>query len=403
MVSRRIRTPLLLAAGSSLLVCGLIACDMNEDDPGADAGPAGDSDAGPPESDAGATGDTDAGPRSDAGPPGDAGPPHDGRIAAFVAHGYAGRTTISCDDGRTWVADQSDDDSIRCFDGVDCDHHPGRAKGIVYDGEYFVATYGWGPPGGVRRSRDGVDWEVVLEGTTFGGLAIDPGTGRILAGGRSSRWTDDAGGSWSGDVDVGLGGGYNVRRAGYGGGVFVLAGNDASELVISADATEGSWGPPDAIPAECGANIQNDGGIAYGGGALVVLGGDGVACRSTDGGRTFTSTDLGASIGSHLLWDGAQFIAWSNGQVHRSPDGASWSAEGTSPGVSLGAVGYNPETGTYVGVRGGWNQWYERQELYRSADGTTWETLGDGAFEGGHPIFGITFGRVLPSEECPLI
>src|SRR5262245_52167588 len=69
-----------------------------------------------------------------------------GLVPVFVAQGHVGRTTISCDDGRTWVGNRSDDDSIRCFSGVDCDHHPGAAHGVVFGHGWFFATFGWGQP-----------------------------------------------------------------------------------------------------------------------------------------------------------------------------------------------------------------------------------------------------------------
>src|SRR5262245_36884214 len=39
-------------------------------------------------------------------------PPPEGTIPIFVAQGNVGRTTISCDDGQSWVANRSDDDTI---------------------------------------------------------------------------------------------------------------------------------------------------------------------------------------------------------------------------------------------------------------------------------------------------
>ena len=57
-----------------------------------------------------------------------------GTTPMFVAQGFVGRTTISCDDGRTWVADHSDDEAMRCFSatpGSDCDHNGQRAMGLV--------------------------------------------------------------------------------------------------------------------------------------------------------------------------------------------------------------------------------------------------------------------------------
>ena len=117
------------------------------------------------------------------------------QVAIFLAQGYAGRTTISCDDGRTWIENRSMDDSLRCFQGIDCDHHPGRAKGIVYTrGGTFVATYGWGPAGGVERSRDGVNWERTLEGTTFGGIATEGD--HVLLGAHDVRVSEDDGETW---------------------------------------------------------------------------------------------------------------------------------------------------------------------------------------------------------------
>jgi hypothetical protein len=102
------------------------------------------------------------------------------RVGVFVAQGYAGRVSVSCDDGRTWTFDREDalTDEMgmplppvaRCFDGVDCDHHPGRAKGIVFHHGWFVRTNGWGPqqerhhvgrdPRGhdLRRHRDEQRW-----------------------------------------------------------------------------------------------------------------------------------------------------------------------------------------------------------------------------------------------------
>lgn len=402
---RRPRTPTLLATLTTSMLA--IACVETMTPETSDAGEVETRDAGEGESgsDGGPSIPADGGSAEDvdSGPPGvDAGAAPPGRIAAFVATGYVGRSMLSCDDGRSWVADQSDDESVRCFDGVDCDHHAGRTKGIVFTGRHFLASYGWGTPGGVRRSEDGVRWEEVLADTRFGGIAVNPADGRVLAGARRSQITDDDGETWVGPFDTGLGGGFNVRRAGYGGGAFVLVGNNASEIVVSNDGSDGTWGPPRDIPSSCGASIQNQGGIAYGGGTLLILGGDGVACASDDGGQTWEANVVGESVSSHVVWNGSEFVAWAPGIVYRSADGRAWSTTETSPQrVRIGAVAFNPETGTYVAINGGWNQWYDNQVAYRSDDGTTWETLADGAFRGGHPIYGITFGWVEPSEECP--
>src|SRR5690606_6858809 len=84
-------------------------------------------------------------------------------VPLFVAQGHLGRTVISCDGGQSWTADQSNDAEAQCWSGPDdepdCDHDPGAGRGIVFADGWFVATFGWGPPGGIVRSRDGVAWE----------------------------------------------------------------------------------------------------------------------------------------------------------------------------------------------------------------------------------------------------
>lgn len=60
-----------------------------------------------------------------------------GTVSLFVAIGHVTRSIVSCDDGRTWVANRSDNDEIRCFtsapDGgsADCDHRYGAGRGIA--------------------------------------------------------------------------------------------------------------------------------------------------------------------------------------------------------------------------------------------------------------------------------
>lgn len=354
--------------------------------------------------DAGAEEAADGGvPLADAGVEVDAGAP-DPRRVAFVAQGHGGRTLLSCDDGRSWVADRSDvPTSRRCFSGgFDCDHQSHSGRGVASGDGGFVATFGWGAPGGLRRSADGVAWSSVLSGTTFGGAAY--GGGVWVAGAPQARRSTDGGRTWSGPIDVGMRG-YNVRRMGFvphgPEGRFVIVG-DAGDVVTSADGGR-TWRRPRVLPAACGRNIQTRGGIAYGGGALVILG-SGDVCRSTDGGETFTHAALGGEVSSHLLWTGAAFVAFGPGVRWSSPDGLTWASAPVQPAsLRLGPVAYAPETGTFVGVRDGWgNVWYEDQELLRSEDGLRWGALPRDRFTGGHPITAIAAGRVEPSALCPL-
>jgi len=342
-------------------------------------------------------------------------------VPLFVAQGMAGRTVISCDDGMTWVGNRSDDDTYPCFSSTtyDCDHHPGAGRGIAYGNGYFVATFGWGKPGSIRRSTNGVDWENVLEGKTFAGIVF--GGDGFLAGERPPQVSDSAGAMWApgGDLNSDV---WNARRTGFAphdGGRFLIAFGDGSgnDLNVSKD-RGATWARPTTLPAACAGDIQWSGGFAYGNGIIVVLGGTGVACRSLDGGDTWTESSIGGGVDARLLWTGNEFVTWGRDANYAtmqftSADGAAWTAtptevrkknaDGTtqtSPGPLLGAVDRS-DAGTYEAVNGGWEQWYEKQRFYRSTDGITWDELPAGAFVGSHPIQFITHGVGKKSAVCP--
>jgi len=344
-------------------------------------------------------------------------------IPIFVAQGMVGRTTISCDGGNTWVANRSDDDTFPCFSTpeTDCDHHPGAGRGITYGDGFFVATFGWGKPGSIRRSEDGVDWQNVLEGKTFAGVVFG-GKGTLLAGERPPQVSTDFGATWApgGDPDSMV---WNVRRTGftpYDVGRFLLAfeSSGATDLNVSKDMGK-TWARPASAPASCAASMQWEGGFAYGNGTIVVLGGDGVACRSQDGGDTWTESTLGGTVSGRLLYGGGQFVTWGqtpdgNPVQFTSPDGAAWTltptqvsktnADGTvstSAGPNVGAVAMSDDASAYVAVNAGWQVWYEKQRFYKSKDGVKWDELPAGAYVGSHPIQFITYGIAKKSAVCP--
>jgi hypothetical protein len=101
------------------------------------------------------------------------------------------------------------------------------------------------------------------------------------------------------------------------------------------------------------------------------------------------------------VWAGNRFVLWGTGVAYESTDGELWTATPTVPAnLTLGPVAYNPETGTFVGVRGGWQVWYDEQRFYRSGDGVRWDTLTSADAPGGHPLRFIAFGRGQPSAAC---
>jgi hypothetical protein len=405
MTSRSLRLCLAVSL-SGVTALALVACEgaitsTPDDAARADGG----------RSDAASTEDT--GPVPDGGAADAAIPPGDGAVTGdvpiFVAQGYVDRTTISCDDGRTWIANQATErdldgdgtnDLFECFDGIDCDHDRGRAKGITYAHGWFVATWGWGAPGTVRRSRDGRAWADVLTGHTYGGIAN--GESAIVLGSGAPQRSIDDGATWTEQDSVDVG---NVRRAGYapgGGGRWILVGEDGGtvRVRVSRDGGE-SFVAATAVAATCGRSIQNDGGIGHVGDVIVMVGGDGAVCSSSDGGDTWIAGEsLGAISSSEVVSTGTEVLAWGEGQLHRTSDGTVWTHTPlASSGVSIGAVARS-SSGTFVAVNSGWDRWYDQQRFYRSADGVTWEALAAGAFAGSHPIHQITWGMAAASA-CP--
>lgn len=437
-----------LAAAALALLCSCSGMVTDPPDGGAGGGSAGGGDGGGGAASGGGGGalgggagggggDTDAGAGGGGGGGGvgggggaaDAGPD---TVPVFVAIGHVARTIVSCDDGLTWSGNRSDDDGVRCFAGTmvdggssDCDHKYGAGRGVAFTGSAFVANFGWGDPGTIRRSVDGVTWSTVDTGANFASMVVGEG-GRLLAAARSSKVSTDDGRTWTSAAVADLkdpGGAtvWNVRRGGFGGadgGVFVLVG-DGPSVAMSADGA--AWRFPSALPTTCGQAMQWEGGVVGNASVLVMLGGDGVACRSTDDGATWTEVATGAAdVSSRLLWTGTEFLAWGTGagtpsgpRLFRSADGATWTSTPTtvtrtgsggmtttSPGPTIGPVARSP-AGTFVAVRGGWNVWYEQQRFYRSTDGISWTELPTTSFTGSHPLTHIAWGQAARSAVCP--
>jgi hypothetical protein len=351
----------------------------------------------------------------------------------FVAQGSLGRTIVSCDDGLTWVGDHSwdvDSDPLlceanpgsRCYESTCsytsgntcdqvtcCDHSPDVAKGVAFGDGDLVATWGWGRPGEVRRSVDASMWQTTLGEATFGGVAY--GGGRYVLVSRDTFWSTD-GVDWTkgGEADFRESDGsimWSARAFAYadyqGGGRFVAvaSGNLSRDMLISSDGGE-TWWRPTVFPDTCAVGLSVYGGIVSGNDIVVIVDYDGNACRSTDGGLTWSVTPTGLSmVLSHGVWTGTEFAFWGDDTAMiTSPDGASWTVTPMTTPTRLGPVAYNPQTGTFVATGSVWNG-YENQQFMRSTDGLSWEPLSPANGPQGHPIFYITHGRTAASELCP--
>jgi hypothetical protein len=313
-------------------------------------------------------------------------------VPLFVAQGAVGRTTISCDDGKSWVANRSDDDALRCYSNgsePDCDHGPTAARGLTSGGGWFFASFGWGAPGELRRSRDGVTWEAVLTKNQMGSIAF--GNGRVLGG---DNYSDDLGTTWKRTPSAGTG---VVRAAGFipeGGGHHLLIGDNGSFVSNGTGWTK--------VDTGCGASFTPGSGAVSSGATTVIVNSDGTACRTSDGGATWKSASVGGQVTSHPVFDGKQFRVWGRGKAYASADGAAWTVANTTPSsFQVEAVAFSPATGTFVASREEWKEWYDSQIFHRSSDGVRWETLPKANYVPSHRILDIQFDHAAPSAVCP--
>lgn len=92
-------------------------------------------------------------------------------------------------------------------------------------------------------------------------------------------------------------------------------------------------------------------------------------------------------------------MVWSNGSVHTSADGATWTTVSTNASFNIGPVAVSDD-GALLTVNDNWQQWYDQQTFHRSTDGVTWTALSNGSYVGSHPIFDIAFGQATVAD-CP--
>ena len=323
------------------------------------------------------------------------GPVGDAIVPMFVAIGKVSRTTVSCDDGRTWIANKSSNDSARCWQGggPECDHHEGSGTALAYGNGVFIANFGWGSPGKRWRSEDGVTWNPIPNITeTLGGMAFV--NGRFVGGAGRPPVSTDGGKTWTYASEANFG--SHIRKMGsspYNGGKIVMMG----DAPLMASATGSGFVRPAGLPSAC---VTNAIGTVSGNDVTIAYGGKGDICSTTDGGTTWTHRKLSFGI-SAAAFAGGSFLAYSDDRVHRSANGVDWTTAATQPpGLRLEQVAAS-DKGTLVGVHQSWGNYYDKQVFYRSTDGVRWTALPKTNYAASHPITYIAFGHGKPSAACP--
>lgn len=371
-------------------------------------------------------------------------PPPPPTVPVFVGAGDFGRRIISCDQGQTWqetasfidgpqyCQDSSDtelcyggscsftarDGSCKKSDNCDCDHSAGTPMGLTFAGDresggHFVSVFGWGAVVTTFvRSDDGIDW-TESEGVVNTPAGVSYGDGVVMLGTKKGWQSSDQGETWmeGGAFEIyhtATGESvFNTRQSIYvptDGGRFFITAQSGEKWGVSMSADGGqTWSQPD-MPGECGQSVSTILGSST---HIVMLHNKGLSCVSTDDGQTFTAhqvnmdADTFGSMQGTPVHDGTHFRVWGSRTAYTSEDGMQWQMQ-ERDNVHLGATTYDPSNNVFVAVRGGWQNWYDKQEFYRSTDGIQWQKIDDGSFLKSHRIRRLTFGWAKPGTVCPM-
>lgn len=328
-------------------------------------------------------------------------------VDVIMYSGHLARTGMSCDDGRTWINDRSDNPTAQCWEAqsnyLDCDHQPTSSHGLTEGDGYFFAAYGWGYNGTVRRTRDGKTWTTVNSGDWGGGLSFVAGKLFLMWG--MGAISADYGATWTKPAEVFE---YNdfsaplVTRLGQKTMVYGRS-NGLYSLGISRDGGN-TWKKVSKPTA-----IWESRFFAEGNGVILISGGYGSynqIIRSTNDGATFTHSQFAANV-EGVMFNGRNFlIAGGDGRIYRSTDGLAWTSvpmmiNGSPAGNTEGLYVFNPNSGTYIYIKQSFGGYYGSQKMYRSTDGVNWTEPPNSKFVGGHPLWNLIVGKMDASACAP--
>lgn len=323
-----------------------------------------------------------------------------GLVPVLVAVGPKMRTTLSCDGGKTWIANQTADAAFVC--GM-CDHDAQSAGSLVFANGWFLATHGHGTSGPVRRSRDGKTWEDLGTLGWFNGAMYSGGKFVLVT--NTPSYSSDDGVTWnpSNKALFTLSTGTQpVVRAGISTpSGFVMTADAQGGIAAMTMSTDGlNWTQKLNYPTECGVGIA----ASPTGFATVGTGGKvGQLCGSADGGTTWSQNFVGDAVDT-VVWNpvAQKYSAFGTTKVFQSSNGVDWVSAALKQTIEgapstnrpvLGPVAVTPD-GNYVSIGSA----YQTQYAYRSSDGITWDRQPVGAVVQSHPIKLITAGMV---PSCP--
>ena len=302
-----------------------------------------------------------------------------GTIPMFVAVGRGGRRIMSCDKGRTWVANQF----VSTEDG---EHSTFTPKGLAYANGTFVFLSGWGNPSTTWISRNGVDWLEQKHQNGFAGIGVDDGQ-FVLVGTDHQESSKDNGSTWTklttATIDLGRESAAfdGIWAAGADGEVRVLRKGTASWMSL-AGCVGGRHG-----------GIGADGGFTAGLGIMLSVGYEGDVCGiNIAAGKPIAASKLNAEVRGKPAFVGDGFMIATGDKLFASTNGTNWTARSLPTNVRIDLVARDG-LGTYIGLS------LDGKSFFYSDNGMAWTKASAPA---GNEMVSVRAGAGLPSALCKL-
>jgi hypothetical protein len=260
-------------------------------------------------------------------------------IPIVVALGDGGWTMASCDFGRTWKVNTA-------FSAERGDHTEWTTfGGLAFGNGTIVGATGWGAPGHILVSNDGVSMTDVPDSaflrankpeglnSSIGGVAFD---GTQFVAFSEWVWRSTDGRNWSGSNNTWPRGVQQLRQLrGFAEQKLLVASVETQNggehplgnWVVVSENGGATWREGTGYRASCSNPIQHVGDIEMLGETLIV--GTNDVCVSTDRGKTwsFVASPAGGELGD-LFRDNEAFYAVAGDRLMRSVDGKAWQAFG---------------------------------------------------------------------------
>jgi len=300
-----------------------------------------------------------------------------GSVPMFVAIGRGGRRIMSCDKGRTWVANKF----VSMQDG---EHSTFTPKGLAYGDGTFVFLSGWGNPSTTWVTQNGVDWAEQKHDTGFAGLGYDDGQ-FVLVGGNYHKGSKDRGATWTRltPAKANLG-----RESAAFTGIWA-AGSDGRAQILRKGMT--NWVDLSGCTGPRHGGIGANGGFAANGETMISVGYEGNVCGvNILTGTAIPASNLGTKISGKPNYNAGSFMVATGNSIRFSTDGSTWTTKTLPQTVRIDHIDCDT-TGTCVGIS------LDGDSFYYSDDATTWKKA---TAPQGNGMVAVKAGAGSPSDLC---